>query len=120
MKRLVQTDKGSVEVTLPPEQVSGLFAEFDEHGKLLREEEYDWYNASQLAMNLIEMGVAEADAEGLAEELVDELRAEEREGPEPEWVPRGCLGQLLYIGVVFGIWVVGLAFLVWLVATRVF
>jgi len=120
MKRLIQTDKGSIEVTLPPDEVSGQFSEFDEHGKLVRQEEWLWYNASQLSMYLIDMGVPEAESEGLAEELVEELRAEERDAPEPGWVPHGCLPQLLYVGLILGVWVVGLVFLVWLIATRVF
>lgn len=120
MKRLIRTDKGTIEVTLPPNEVSGLFVEFDEHGILSREERHAWYNASQLSMYLIEMGVHEAEAEGLAEELIEELRAEERDAPEPGWVPRGCLRQVPYIGLTLGVWVAGLVFLVWLVATKVF
>jgi hypothetical protein len=116
VKRLITIPTGWLEASLPPHEVSVSLSVFDEDGTLKREEEYTWFNASQLASCLVEVGVPEGDADHLAAELIA-AHEEEEAGLPRGWLPTG--GCLLF-AVLWGLMMTGLGFLIWLVSTRVF
>jgi hypothetical protein len=103
----VKTPTGWIDVELPPGEVTLRITGFDEDGSVTREVEGRWYTASHLAMFLADFDVEDADA--LAEDLAQESRHE-----STDWFSGGCLRGLLAVLATFGVWLVGLGFLVWL------
>src|SRR5947207_2866974 len=117
-RRLVQTSEGWLDVTFSEEQRFASLALLDDAGWVVREDEWNDLDYG-LADAIAHLGVPESEAVAIAEQT------------EAEWLTRGGIppgdlprweGLALVVGVLIatvGVWLAGVAFLVWLVVRLV-